>query len=368
MEPAMNRRAFSSPLGILALALLTCGVIVAPASAADRTIRIGVATPVINVTYPWLTLPKTLGYWAKEGVDVQLISISGSSEGVQQLASGNLDFAEIGASAVISAAANNGVNLKIVMDNTVSNWSVSVLDESPYHSIADLKGKRVGIVSLASSGVAMLKSYARTQGLEPESDLSIIPVGVGAPALLALKNGNVEALMFWASATAGFQEFGTKLRSFADPAWETLPDFSLVTTKATIDKMPEAVEGIVRGATMATMYAVANPDCARKLQWTSYPDTIPSGVDEQTATRRDTRLLQVTIDSFKAARALNDNQHWGSVTIPAMNGLQSFMLANHQISKSQPVAELVIDKENFFSRVNNFDTAAVEEQSKLCAK
>jgi len=364
----MNSRTISSPLSILALAMLACGLTAPPASAANRTIRVGVATPVINVTYPWLTLPKTLGYWAKERIDVQLISISGSSEGIQQLASGNLDFAEIGASAVISAAANNGIALQIVMDNTVSNWSVSVLDESPYHSMADLKGKRIGIVSLASSGVAMLKSYAKTQGLDPEKDLSIIPVGVGAPALLALKNGNVEALMFWASATAGFQELGGKLRLFADPAWEKLPDFSLVTTKTAIDKMPEVVEGVVRGATMATIYAAANPDCARKLQWANYPDTVPSGVDEQTAARRDMRLLQVTIDSFRAARALNDEQYWGSVTIPAIDGLQSFMLANHQISKNQPVVDLVIHEDNFFKRVNNFDAAAIEEQAKLCAK
>src|ERR1700712_5839022 len=62
------------------------------AQAADQPLKpvtITVGTQVINVGYPWLTLPIALGYWRDAGYDVKLVAVSGSLIGVQQMVGGN---------------------------------------------------------------------------------------------------------------------------------------------------------------------------------------------------------------------------------------------------------------------------------------
>ena len=47
-----------------------------------KTVTIAVGTQVLNVTYPWLTLPIVLGYWRDEGYDVKVITVGGSLQGI----------------------------------------------------------------------------------------------------------------------------------------------------------------------------------------------------------------------------------------------------------------------------------------------
>ncbi len=127
--------------------------------------------------------------------------------------------------------------------------------------MADLKGKKIGIFSLGTGGVPLLKGYLRANGINPDTDVQIIATGAGAPALEATARADrVQALMFWGSALAGFENAGTKMRVLFDPAWRALPDFTFGTLQKTIDADPAMVEAIARGAAKATLFAQTNPD------------------------------------------------------------------------------------------------------------
>ena len=136
-------------------------------------------------------------------------------------------------------------------------------------------------------GVSLVKSFIKNNGLDPENDVTMIATGVGTQALLALQSGQVQALMYWSSALVGFQSMDSDLKILKDPTWADMPDYSLATSQQVIDKKPEMVEGVSRGIVKAMVFAAANPDCARRLQWKFYPDTKPTNVDEQTATSND---------------------------------------------------------------------------------
>src|SRR5262245_43913850 len=95
---AMLRQMFA-----LAIAL-SIGVAVLPATAQDKPLkktRIVAATAVLDVTYPQLTLPLTLGYWKQEGYDVDVQPGGGSLQAIQQMVGGNADFAAGSGNAVI---------------------------------------------------------------------------------------------------------------------------------------------------------------------------------------------------------------------------------------------------------------------------
>jgi hypothetical protein len=90
----------------------------------------------------------------------------------------------------------------------VIDWGIGVLQDRPIKSVADLKGKKIGIFSLGTGGMPLLKGYLRANGINPDKDVQIIATGAGAPALEALRSDRVQALMFWGSALTGFQNAG----------------------------------------------------------------------------------------------------------------------------------------------------------------
>ena len=146
--------------------------------------------------------------------------------------------------------------------------------------------------SLASGAIPLLKSYLAANGLDPNKDVSLIPVGLGAQPVDALRTNKVQALIYWGSANANFENAGLKLRYLSDPNWLKIPDFSLVALQKTIDADPDMIVAIVRGVAKASLFAETNPDCARKLQWAHWPNTKPTGApDEAAAAQWDLRSL-----------------------------------------------------------------------------
>ena len=91
--PGLARRRF--PLRALA-SIVVLTLIAGPLSSMSalaqpkplKKVTIAVGSMVLNVTYPWLMLPMALGYWRDEGYDVNVVGVSGSAQGLQQLASG----------------------------------------------------------------------------------------------------------------------------------------------------------------------------------------------------------------------------------------------------------------------------------------
>ena len=234
-----------------------------------------------------VTLPVTLGYWKAEGYDVDVQPVGASLQAIQQMVAGNAEFAEVNASAIIQANVKNDLPVRVVLSNGIIDWSVAVDADGPIKSIKDLKGKTIGVFSLATGGIAYLNTYLRANGLDPAKDVEFVPLGLGAPPVEALRSGKVQGLLYWAAAVSTFENAGLKLRKLVGDDWRSYPDYSLSTMQATIDKNPAMVIAIARGVAKATVFALANPDCALKLHWAKYPSTKPSGADEATLIKWD---------------------------------------------------------------------------------
>jgi NitT/TauT family transport system substrate-binding protein len=190
-----------------------------------KPVTIALGTQVVNVTYPWLTLPIALGYWKDEGYDVKIVTTGGSLQGIQQMVGGNVDFVQMDSAPLIQANTDNEVAVRGVMNTLVIDWGIGVLQNGPIKSITDFKGKKIGVFSLGTGGMPLLKGYLRANGMDPDKDVQIIATGAGAPALEALRNDRVQGLMFWGSALTGFENAGLDMRvrcrrpSTVTPPW-----------------------------------------------------------------------------------------------------------------------------------------------------
>ena len=295
---------------LAALAVAVAAQVTSPARGEEK-ISIAVGTTVLNVGYPMVTLPLTLGYWKADGYDVDVQPVGASLQAIQQMVAGNAAFAEVNASAVIQANVKNDLPVRIVLSNGVIDWSVAVDADGPIKSVKDLKGKTIGVFSLATGGIAYLNTYLRANGIDPAKDLELVPLGLGAPPVEALRSGKVQGLLYWASAVTTFENAGLKLRKLVGDDWRSYPDYSLSTMQATINKNPAMVIAIARGVAKATVFALANPDCALKLHWAKYPSTKPSGADEATQVKWDLNNQRAQLDSMEEAFKLNGGKLWG---------------------------------------------------------
>jgi NitT/TauT family transport system substrate-binding protein len=357
----------SRTLGTIVAAMLA---VTAPQALAQdkplKKIHLAVGTSVLNIGYPMLTLARTLGYWKTEGYDVELMPVGASLQAIQQMVGGNAEFAEVNASVIIQGSVKNDLPLRIVMANGVIDWSVAVAADGPIKSAKDIKGKTIGVFSLATGGIAYFNSFLRANGLDPAKDVELVPLGLGAPPVEAMKSGKVDGILYWASALASFENAGLKMTNLAGANWRTYPDYSLSTLQSTVENSPEMVTAIARGVAKATVFALANPDCARQLQWAQYPATKPSGADEATLIKWDLNTQQAQLDSLADGFKLNGGKQWGYVDPAAFDRLIAFMQEAKQIDKVVPAKSLIVATPDFFTKVNDFDTKAIEASAKAC--
>jgi len=361
---SIGRRA-AAIVGVSALLSLTGGAHAQTKPLKPVTIAVG--TQVVNVTYPWLTLPIALGYWKDEGYDVKIVTTGGSLQGVQQMVAGGVEFAQIDSAPLIQANTDNDVAVRGVMNTLVIDWGIGVLQSGPIKSIADFKGKKIGVFSLGTGGMPLLKGYLRANGIDPDKDVQIIPTGAGAPALEALRSDRVQGLMFWGSALTGFQNAGLDMRVLFNPAWRKLPGFTFATMQKTIDTDPAMVEAIARGAAKATLYAQTNPDCTRQIHWKNFSSTKPTGAEEATLVKWDLALLQTSLDSMTSAYDMNGGKLIGAMDPAAYGRMQDFMLKDGTIKRTVAPESLLISKPGFVDAINRFDHKAVIDAAKACA-
>jgi ABC-type nitrate/sulfonate/bicarbonate transport system substrate-binding protein len=194
---------------------------------------------------------------------------TGSDKRGQAFEAGAIDLASSSANGVIFAAAE-GVSAKIVASisrESPRGFSTSfyVKDNSPIKSVADLKGKIVGINGFYTSGHLWLKTALEKNGLT-ETDVTITPVPF--PAMQeALDAGKVDLGQF-PQPFAALAEKQMKVRKIFDakygiPFEEEL--IVLIGKDEFLKKNASAVRGFLEDLKTATAFYLENPREARQL-------------------------------------------------------------------------------------------------------
>lgn len=142
-----------------------------------------------------------LGFWKDRGLDVTNTYVSGGQFG-QALQSGKFD---VGLGGATSAAALIGTVDAPIIAGISENYTMMVLvttNDSGVKSIADLKGKTVGITSVGSVTDSLVTVLRKKEGWS-DSELKAAPVGGLDQQMAALKSGATSAFIW--TAEAGFQ-------------------------------------------------------------------------------------------------------------------------------------------------------------------
>jgi NitT/TauT family transport system substrate-binding protein len=143
-----------------------------------------------------LTIAERRGYFKDEGLTVDIPDFAGGSKSLQALMGGSADIVSGAYEHTINMQAKNLRIRSFVLQGRAPQivFAINTKEMPNYKTLADLKGKRIG-VSAPGSSTAMMASYVLAKGGLKPSDVSFIGVGVSGTALTAMRSGEIDAIV-----------------------------------------------------------------------------------------------------------------------------------------------------------------------------
>src|SRR5258706_7662104 len=170
------------------------------AGAAEKVVY-AVTTSNISVGHAaQSSIPLTEGFWKAEGLDVEVVGLSGATAGIQQVASGQVDFATVGGDALLIARAK-GLKVKAVYTYArKSIYRIVVPEDESVKTLADFKGKTLGTPDMSAGSVPYARAALSSAGVDPQNGVKWLSVGIGGRAANALKEKGSERWAAWGTA------------------------------------------------------------------------------------------------------------------------------------------------------------------------
>ena len=195
----LNRRArtaIAAALAVSALTVLSVSAASAHTSAptqshSSRT-RITMMIGGINkIIYATATLAKSLGYYEKAGVDIFPLDSPAGVEEADALVAGQIDAAMGYYNHTIDLAGKGKATECVVQIGLTPGHAILVPTNSSIKSLADLKGKIMGITGTGSSTDFEMQYLGLRNGVQPQ-DFTRLPVGAGATFIAAFQHGQID--------------------------------------------------------------------------------------------------------------------------------------------------------------------------------
>ncbi len=186
MRPTLWHGAFA-PLLLGAFAPLLLAVLaaaaMAPPAAAATALLVGTSHQTADAELP-ATVGIELGIFAKHGLDVKITDFGGGSRLIQAMTAGSIGIG-IGAGSEMALVAKGAPALAVCETaSTLPYFSVGLPYDLPLRSLAQLKGKKIGITAAGSLTNWLARELARHQGWEPEA-IDIVAIGGKPEAVTA---------------------------------------------------------------------------------------------------------------------------------------------------------------------------------------
>ena len=208
--------------------LLAALLLASPTAYAETNIRVGWCARTVSSAAAPFAIATKMGWFAKAGLKVDLAPLPGSTDCTKLVATGELQYALPSIEPLVVLRAQ-GVKVKNFYTAYQGNiYGIAVPEGSAIKSLADLKGKRIGVTAMASAGVPVARALAAAQGFNPESDIRIVAVGEGGQAAALVRQGAVDALSQYDTAYALIEAAGAKLRMLDTSAIAKFPSNGLI--------------------------------------------------------------------------------------------------------------------------------------------
>lgn len=284
------------------------------------------------------------GFCEKRGVTCQLQIIPTGPLGASALLGKSIDVGFFPPETQIAAMVK-GANMKAVASGAVLNvYMIAARNDIDLPNadkgfpafVGDLKGKKIGVTARGSAAEIMFAFLAKAAGLKSE-DFTFVAVGAPNTAYGALISKQVDANMTFEPSGALCEVLKTCRVLYRAALSEKPAELfavngaasNLVVTQETLDKNPQAVEGLVNALKDAEAFVQdeKNFDEAFKIALSFFKFDMPKGDEVMKA------ALKTAIPAYKA-----------SISRPALKAIGDYLLATQQIETPFDTTRLVWEK------------------------
>jgi ABC-type nitrate/sulfonate/bicarbonate transport system substrate-binding protein len=254
--------------GVAAMAAAAIAASAGP-SLAQQTIRVGWTIPAEESKYWMMKRPAEFPDLGKT-YNIEWTQFQGTAPMTQALAAGALDCATQAPLSLANGVKGGNLKAYIVAQHVFEKpggfsvyWAVK--DDSPIKTIADLKGKTVGISVIGGGTQGPFNMLLKQAGLDPAKDIKLVEVGF-AVAEDALRQGRVDAVnMNQPFAARAEAKGGTRKLFSLSQAMPNIVHILEACRADFVDKNPDLVKAYVRDITLGMKKALANRDETLKV-------------------------------------------------------------------------------------------------------
>jgi NitT/TauT family transport system substrate-binding protein len=167
-----------------ALTVVFAAALALPAAAnAQQKITIGIPTSPPNIVHMPVIVAKELGLYKKVGLDVDIVSLGDGVKVYRALLAGNIDLGLTpGAPTIIGRS--NGATVKALSAN-LPKFEASMVVRADIKTMADLKGKRIGIQEPGGFADILSRAVLRAGKIDPKDVNFVSIASEDVPALVA---------------------------------------------------------------------------------------------------------------------------------------------------------------------------------------
>ena len=235
-------------VGFLTIVLATLMVICrcSDSEAAAVQNRVVISHSGMNARYAHLWMAQERGFFAKYGMDTDVIFVRTGPIQVASVASGDVQIGYAPGVTVLGAAAE-GARLKIIagFNNRITH---DLVGRPGMKSMEDLRRKRFGVQSIGGSLWLSAMLGLEKFGLDPgRDDIRILVVGDQTVLTQALETGTIDAAPLDTVFSRRLNEKGFPI--LAELYGMNIPALGNVVmgTQSYLEQNPEVAEGILRG-------------------------------------------------------------------------------------------------------------------------
>ena len=231
-------------------------------AAKDKASKAAGALETVRYATSAANLPITFGvkkgFFAEQGLDVQVLLVNGGVEAVTAAAAGEAELGGMGSPIITGAAA--GVPITIVGSPPSSGQHFILVSRPGYRSLAELKGKPISPGGAGQGTIQAFNYIAKAKGFKP-SDFQYVNAGSTANALAALQAGKVEAIITseFTGVKAELEGFGKVLERAEEYFGRYQHSFIFATHKF-IKEKPDKLRGFLIAYRKSVEYIKAHPE------------------------------------------------------------------------------------------------------------
>jgi len=245
-------------LGVFVALLFVCCALSSDVQAADK-LRIGYASPSLNVSMLWITQEARI--FAKNGLDVEVLFLE-SALVQRAMISEEIQLAMM-TGGLMAAPRLAGADLSMIA-GFINRYVARVMVRPGITKASDLKGKRAGIVRLGAAADRGLRLVLSKWGLNPDKDLIFIQVPGGEPArIAALSAGAIDVSLINPPYHKKGLEAGLRVLGNMEDMDIPIQHIGLVTSQRLMTKNPDVVRRTVKSFVEGIQVMRNNPKLAK---------------------------------------------------------------------------------------------------------